>query len=448
MEAFFRHAPENPRRLENRHGSGQLAAAAPFGFIRSSEAVMTTTPPIPVVVTGYGCVTALGDTVEKTWKALLEGHSARGPVTAIEVEGCRVTEGAQARLPDIPVLSSKRLARLSRASRLAIPAAGEALASSGLLGEDGRCRFPRLEMSVATTACGMELGEGFLRAILNGRSRQTLGMVAHYQAQEQVAEIQSVYAFQGAAMIVANACAAGANAVGHAADLIRSGMAEIVLAGGYDALCELVFAGFDSLQTLSPDACRPFDKNRTGLMLGEGAAFLVLESEDHARRRGATVRGSVAGYGQTTDRLHLTQPAQDGSPLTGAMKQALRSAGMEPSRVGYINAHGTGTRFNDGAEATAFLGIFGDTDVRISSTKAALGHTLGAAGAIEAVLCLMALETGDLPPQINVTDPEPSVARFLVLPGEKKRLEAAMSVNLGFGGSNAALIFTPPGNRS
>jgi 3-oxoacyl-[acyl-carrier-protein] synthase II len=386
--------------------------------------------------------------VEETWNALLEGRSARGPVNAIEVEGCRVTEGAQARLPDIPHLSSKRIARLSRASRLAIPGAGEALASSGLLGEDGRCRIPRLEMSVATTACGMELGEGFLRSILNGRPGRRPGMVAHYQAQEQVAEIQSVYGFQGSAMIVANACAAGANAIGHAADLIRSGMAEVVLAGGYDALCELVFAGFDSLQTLAPDACRPFDRNRTGLMLGEGSAFLVLESEEHARRRGAPIRGSVAGYGQTTDRLHLTQPAQDGSALAGAMKQALDSARMEPSQVGYINAHGTGTRFNDGAEATAFLGIFGGTDVRISSTKAALGHTLGAAGAIEALLCLMALETGDLPPQINVTDPEPDVARFLVHPGERKRLDAAMSVNLGFGGSNAALIFTPSGNRS
>jgi 3-oxoacyl-[acyl-carrier-protein] synthase II len=386
--------------------------------------------------------------VEETWNALLEGRSARGPVNAIEVEGCRVTEGAQARLPDIPHLSSKRIARLSRASRLAIPGAGEALASSGLLGEDGRCRIPRLEISVATTACGMELGEGFLRSILNGRPKRRPGMVAHYQAQEQVAEIQSAYGFQGSAMIVANACAAGANAIGHAADLIRSGMAEVVLAGGYDALCELVFAGFDSLQTLAPDACRPFDRNRTGLMLGEGSAFLVLESEEHARRRGAPIRGSVAGYGQTTDRLHLTQPAQDGSALAGAMKQALDSARMEPSQVGYINAHGTGTRFNDGAEATAFLGIFGGTDVRISSTKAALGHTLGAAGAIEALLCLMALETGDLPPQINVTDPEPDIAHLLVHPGERKRLDAAMSVNLGFGGSNAALIFTPSGNRS
>lgn len=396
-----------------------------------------------VVVTGYGCVTALGSTVESTWEALIGGASARAPITVIEVEGCRVTEGAQARLPGIPGLSAKRVARLSRASRLAIPAAGEALASAGLLDREGRCAIPRLEMSVATTACGMELGEQFLRARLSGKSRGTSGMVSHYQAQQQVAEIQETHGFQGPAMIVANACAAGANAVGHAADLIRSGMAEIVLAGGYDALCELVFAGFDSLQTLAPDVCRPFDRNRTGLMLGEGAAFLVLESGEHAQRRGATIRGAVAGYGQTTDRLHLTQPAQDGSPLIGAMRQALSTAGMTPSRVGYINAHGTGTRFNDGAEAAAFLEVFGGTDVRISSTKAALGHTLGAAGAIEALLCLLSMERSELPPQINVTDPEPEIAPLLVRAGEQRRIDAAMSVNLGFGGSNAALLLTP-----
>ena len=395
-----------------------------------------------VVITGYGCVTALGGNSESTWEALIRGESARAPLTAIEVEGCRVTAGAQAELPEIPRISSKRLSRLSRASRLAIPAAGEALGSAGLLDGEGRCQLPRLEMSVATTACGMELGEQFLRARLSGKTKGTSRMVSHYQAQQQVAEVQGTYGFQGASMIVANACAGGANAVGHAADLIRSGMAEIVLAGGYDALCELVFAGFDSLQTLAPDACRPFDRNRSGLMLGEGAAFLVLESEEHARQRGALIRGAVVGYGQATDRLHLTQPAQDGSPLIEAMRQALSSAGMTPDQVGYINAHGTGTRFNDGAEATAFQEVFGGTDVRISSTKAALGHTLGAAGAIEALLCFLALERGELPPQINVSDPEPAVAPFLVRSGERGQIDAAMSVNLGFGGSNAALLLT------
>jgi 3-oxoacyl-[acyl-carrier-protein] synthase II len=219
-------------------------------------------------------------------------------------------------------------------------------------------------------------------------------------------------------------------------------MTDIVLAGGYEALSELVFAGFDGLQSLAPEACRPFDRGRRGLTLGEGAAFLVLENADRARARGAKVLGYLAGYGQTTDTHHLTQPAPDGAPLERAMRRALEQGRIKASQVGYVNAHGTGTPFNDGAEAQAFHRVFGAGQTKLSSTKAALGHTLGAAGAIEAVLCLLALQSGQLPPQINLLDPEPLVAAALVGLGEKADLSAAMSVNLGFGGSNAAVLFT------
>jgi 3-oxoacyl-[acyl-carrier-protein] synthase II len=245
-------------------------------------------------------------------------------------------------------------------------------------------------------------------------------------------------------MIVANACAGGANAIGHGADLIRSGMADIVLAGGYDALCELVYVGFDSLLSLAPEACRPFDRQRNGLMLGEGAAFLVLESRERALRRGAQVHALIAGYGHTTDCHHLTQPDQEGAPLEQAMRQALEKAAIAAAEIGYVNAHGTGTPFNDGAEAKAFAHVFGVHATRLSSTKAALGHTLGAAGAIEAVISLLALKSGSLPPQINLLDPEPLVAHALVGPEESANLRHVMSVNLGFGGSNAALILANP----
>jgi 3-oxoacyl-[acyl-carrier-protein] synthase II len=221
-------------------------------------------------------------------------------------------------------------------------------------------------------------------------------------------------------------------------------MAEIVLCGGYDALNELVFAGFDCLQSLAPEACRPFDRNRRGLMLGEGAGFLVLETIEHARRRGAAIRGYVTGYGHSTDLHHLTQPAPDGAPLERAMRQALLRANCSPEDVGYVNAHGTGTPFNDGAEAQAFQRVFGAGPTKLSSTKAALGHTLGAAGAIEAVLSLLALQTGQLPPQINLQDPEPLVADALVKDQENMALKSVMSVNLGFGGSNAAVLFQKP----
>lgn len=243
-------------------------------------------------------------------------------------------------------------------------------------------------------------------------------------------------------MIVANACASGGNAIGHGFDLIRCGMADIVLAAGYDALCELVFTGFDGLQALAPEACRPFDKRRNGLMLGEGAACLILESQEHAYSRKAGIYGMVRGYGHTTDLGHLTQPDQAGRPLMDAMRNALHIAGLSASEIGYINAHGTGTPLNDLAEARAIESIFVGSEARLSSTKAALGHTLGAAGAIEAVLCLQALKNGELPPQINLLEPEELVTARLVGHREKRTVRHALNLNLGFGGSAAALVLS------
>jgi 3-oxoacyl-[acyl-carrier-protein] synthase II len=393
-----------------------------------------------VAVTGYGCVTALGRDASSSWIPLIEGRSARAPITAIPVDGCRVTEGAQATLPELGDYSPKRLSRLSRADRLVIPAVQEALAMAGLLDQQGISSLSLLESSISTTACGMEKGERFLESVWGKKKQGRRGLLAHYQAQQQIGEIHKRFCFSGPSTIIANACAGGSNAIGHAFDLIHCGMADVILTGGYDALCELVYCGFDSLLTLAPETCRPFDKGRNGLMLGEGAAFLVLESEAHAVNRGVAIQGIIAGYGQTTDTGHLTQPDQQGLPIEKAMRQALDRAAMSPSKIGYVNAHGTGTPFNDGAEAKAIKRLFSGTTARLSSTKAALGHTLGAAGAIEAVIGLMALKSGFLPPQINLQDPEDDVAEFLVAHGEKSKLEAVISINLGFGGSNAALV--------
>jgi 3-oxoacyl-[acyl-carrier-protein] synthase II len=385
----------------------------------------------------------LGKDTDSTWSRLCAGETARAPLSVIPVEGCRVTEGAEAELPAWPVnMSEKNIQRLSRAARLAVPAAAEALHQASLLNSQGRCTLPRLEMSVSTTACGMEKGEEFARKTWEMEAVGRTALVAHYQSQHQVAAIHDTLGFDGPVMTVANACAGGANAIGHAGDLIRAGLADIVLAGGYEALSELVFAGFDSLQSLAPEVCRPFDRGRRGLMLGEGAAFLVLEKSSHARKRGAVILGYLDGYGHSTDPHHLTQPAPDGAPLEHAMRQALQQASCPANEVGYVNAHGTGTPFNDGAEAAAFDRVFAAAMTKISSTKAATGHTLGAAGAIEAVFCMMTLLTGKIPPQINLLDPEPLVAQALSTQGDKLHSERVMSVNLGFGGSNAALLFS------
>jgi 3-oxoacyl-[acyl-carrier-protein] synthase II len=291
----------------------------------------------------------------------------------------------------------------------------------------------------------MDFGEKFLRRVLAQNRSHLLSRVSRYLPPQQVLDMQQALGFSGHSVIIANACASGANAIGHAADLISVGAADCVLAGGFEALTELVFVGFDCLQTTSTERCRPFDLNRNGLLLGEAAAFLVLESIDHAARRGATPLCHLTGYGHTTDFFHLTQPAPDGAALLEVMRAAAARAGIAPAQIGYVNAHGTATPLNDGVEAKAYTAFLGDAlgSTRISSTKAAIGHTLGAAGAIEALFAIEALRTGCLPPQLNLETPIPEIAPALVrLKISSDNLQHVMSVNLGFGGSNAALIFS------
>ncbi len=322
------------------------------------------------------------------------------------------------------------------------------MANAGLLDKRGRSRLAWLETSLSTTGGGMALGEQFLRAMLTQPC--TAGQffrVARYQAQNQVHDLQQYFGFRGPMAIVANACASGANAIGHGADLIRSGRCDCVLVGGFEALTELIYVGFDCLQAMSPERCCPFDVARNGLMLGEAAAFAVLESESHARARGATILCELAGYGHGTDLHHLTQPHPSGVAAVEAIRQAINEAGCHVVDIGYVNAHGTGTPLNDSSEGTAFAAVFGENGaipsrLRISSTKAAIGHTLGAAGSIEALFAMAALRSGQLPPNLNVCQPEPTVAANLVAKGEQQTgMAATLTVNLGFGGSNAALVF-------
>jgi 3-oxoacyl-[acyl-carrier-protein] synthase II len=398
-----------------------------------------------VVVTGWGAVTPLGENFPATWSALIAGDDADAPLELFETRGCRSHRAASARLPALSDLPAKTISRFARASRLAIPAAREALASAGLLDAEGRSLLAELPLSVTTTAGGMALGEDFLRRVLARGRTQLLSRASRYLPQQQVLDLQQALGFAGHSMIIANACASGANAIGHAADMISTGAADCVLAGGFEALTELVFDGFDCLQATSTDRCRPFDLNRSGLLLGEGAAFLVLESAGHAHERGAAALCHLTGYGHTTDFFHLTQPQPDGVALVEVMRAAAAQAGVTPAQIGYINAHGTATPANDGVEARAYGTFLGEAlgPTRISSTKAAIGHTLGGAGAIEALFAIEALRTGGLPPQLNLQKPIPEIASALVRPGESSSdLQHVMSVNLGFGGSNAALVFS------
>jgi 3-oxoacyl-[acyl-carrier-protein] synthase II len=255
--------------------------------------------------------------------------------------------------------------------------------------------------------------------------------------------LAEAFGFRGGISIIANACASGANAIGHAADLIRAGREDVVLTGGYDALSEMVFTGFDSLQALSLTGCRPFDAARDGLALGEGAAVLILESEERARRRGAIVLAELAGYGAATDVHHLTQPHPEGAAAVASMRAACAAANIEPRDIGYINAHGTGTPLNDSAEAAAINIWAGEaaSHIPVSSTKASVGHLLGAAGAVEAAICLMALQGQWLPPMTGLQTPDPACRFPLVREATDARVDYALTNSFGFGGANATLIF-------
>src|SRR5205814_68777 len=262
---------------------------------------------------------------------------------------------------------------------------------------------------VGTTSGGMTFGEEYYRGLKGERrsARRAASLIANYTPQKPVMDAQEAFGMSAPCQIIANACASGTNAIGHAFDCIRSGRYERVLTGGYDAISELVFVGFDSLQAATPDRCRPFDSERSGLVLGEGAAVLALENFEAAEKRGATILAEVIGYGISTDNFHLTQPDPSGSGPRAAMEGALRSAGIAANEIDYINAHGTATPFNDASEGKAIAALF--NGVPVSSTKGMMGHSLGAAGAIEAVISLLAIQNHLLPPNINFREGDPGL---------------------------------------
>jgi 3-oxoacyl-[acyl-carrier-protein] synthase II len=269
--------------------------------------------------------------------------------------------------------------------------------------------------------------------------RDSPAWIANYPAQKPVIDALETFEISAPCQVIANSCASGTNAIGHAFECLRSGRYERVLTGGYDALSELVFVGFDSLQASTPEKCRPFDRHRTGMILGEGAAILALENLDAARARGARVLAEITGYGTSTDNFHLTQPDPSGIGPRRAMERALQSAQISADSVDYINAHGTATPFNDAAEGKAIGGLFGR--VPISSTKSMMGHSLGAAGAIEAIICLLALQHQFLPPNINFRAPD-QLADLNIVANEARRtaLRTVLSNSFGFGGTNASIL--------
>jgi 3-oxoacyl-[acyl-carrier-protein] synthase II len=403
-------------------------------------AAATTTQP-RIVITGAGIVTALGFGWKPNAEGFRAGKTAMRPITLFDVSRQRTKTGAQVDVPDtLPAtkLSTRQQRRMDRAAKMLLLAAHEAWTQSGWEPSEN------IPLVLGTTSGGMSLGEAYYRQAI-ATPTHDLGQVTrvqNYQAQRQALDIVDAFGFSGPITIIANACASGANSIGHAWDLIRRGHAERVLTGGYDCISQMVFGGFDSLQALSTTVCRPFDAHRDGLALGEGAAMLTLETLESAKKRNAEILGEIVGYGAATDAHHLTQPHPNGDAALASMNAACAAAKLTPDKINYINAHGTGTPLNDSAEAAAINRWAGDVakNIPVSSTKSSIGHLLGAAGSVEAVICLMTLREQWLPPTSTQQTLEPTCTFPFVTKPTDAKVDYALTNSFGFGGANATLI--------
>ena len=403
-----------------------------------------------VVITGMGAVTPLGHTVQETWDAVRAGACGIAPITLYDHSSQKVSLAAEVKNFDpTRVLEKKEARRMDRFTQFAVTAAAEAMAQSGLDLE--REDAARMGVSVSS-------GIGGISTIQNScESGQSRGFdkVSPFFIPMAISNLAAGhiairFGLHGMCTAPVAACAGGSNAVGDAFRHIRDGYAEVMVAGGAEAsITPLAMGGFTSMSALTTasDPARasiPFDAERSGFVMGEGAAILVLEELEHARARGAQILGEITGYGATCDAYHITAPDPAGTWSAACMEQALADAGVTPEAVDYINAHGTSTPLNDAGETAAVKTVFGDHAYKlaISSTKSMTGHMLGAAGAVEAIFCAMALHDGYLPATINYQVPDPA-CDLDVVPGHGRSADVryAMSNSLGFGGHNGSLLF-------
>jgi 3-oxoacyl-[acyl-carrier-protein] synthase II len=386
-----------------------------------------------VVVTGLGVVSPFGPGVKAYWAGLAAGSCAIRPLTLIDTGSFRCRIGAE--VPEIPPRSPRR----SRADRLALAAAAEALDDAGL----GPAERRGAALVVGAVGGGMMEAEGWYWA--RARGERPPGWAAALRAILPTAHAEALghrLRLGGPRHTVVTACSSGAVALAEAAELIADGVVDVALAGGVDAMTRLCFMGFNALKLLDPQPCRPFDRDRHGMSIGEGAAFVVLESAEHARARGAAPHAELAGHGMTTDAYHVTAPHPEGEGMARAMTAALAAARVSPATVAYVNAHGTATPQNDRIEARAIARVFGEGRVLVSSSKSMIGHTMAAAGSLEAVATILALAHQTVPPTANLTTPDPEVGFDCVpIAAREAALEYAVSNSFGFGGQNVTLLF-------
>ena len=404
-----------------------------------------------VVVTGIGLVTPVGLNSESTWNSLVEGRSGIDYISLFDAEGYESRIAGEVDNFDASAaLGRKEAKRLDRFSQFACVAALEALEHANLNMEKENA--DRVGVLIGSGVGGIiTISDQHKILLKRGPKRVSPFLVPMMLGDMASGQVSMMIGAKGPNFSTVSACATGADSIGEALEMIRRGRADVVIAGGTEAaICEIGVAGFNSCMALSTrnedpqGASRPFDSDRDGFVLGEGAGLLVLESLEHAEKRGANILAEMSGYGASSDAQHVTLPHPDGEGAARAMKWAIEEAGITPDKVDYINAHGTSTPLNDKYETIAMKRMYGDHayNLAISSTKSMTGHLLGAAGAIEAAFTVLAIKNDIVPPTINIENPDPECdLNYIPNTAKKQPVNVAMSNSLGFGGHNASLVF-------
>jgi 3-oxoacyl-[acyl-carrier-protein] synthase II len=405
-----------------------------------------------VVITGLGVVTSLGETVDQLWEALCAGKSGIGPITRWDTSKYSVRFGGECTSFDITRydVDSREAKRLDRFSQFALAAATSAVKDSGV--DFSKDDPYRCGVVIGSGIGGIETLEEQNRILIDrGVSRVSPFTVPRLMVNAASGNVSIVFGLRGPNLAIATACATGANSIGDAMRHIEHDMADVMIAGGSEAaLCSLGMASFIAARALSTRndapqlASRPWDHDRDGFVMAEGAGIVVLEELEHAKRRNARIHAELVGYGMTADAFHLTAPSESGEGAAAAMTASLRDAGLAPDSVDYINAHGTSTPLGDLAETRAVKRTFGAAakKLQISSTKSSLGHLLGASGGVEAVITAMAVSHNLIPPTINLDNPDPECdLDYVPHKARDHKVTLAMSNSFGFGGHNASLLF-------
>jgi 3-oxoacyl-[acyl-carrier-protein] synthase II len=405
---------------------------------------MHTYNPKRAVVTGMGIVTAIGHSITTFRQGLFAGVCGIRPVSLFDTTGFPCQNAAQVAAKDLDTaLVTRNLRRASRCDILGLAAAEEAFLSAGI--HLDRCQRDNIGVVMGGGAGGMRSWEEYRRTQWLGQRRPRPSLLLPAASCTLTDLIAARYRLTGARATISTACSSSSTAIGYASDLITSGTHDIVVTGGSEALSELTFAGFNALRAMDPEYCRPFDKHRKGLSLGEGAAVLILEDLRHAMGRNATIYAKVFGYAINADAYHMTTPDPAAKGMAKVMAKALDAAGVNAEDIDYINAHGTATKMNDHTETQAIKDVFGEGKARrlaVSSTKSMVGHCLGAAGAVEAVATILALYHQVLPPTVHLDEPDPDCDLDYVPNHHRtKKIRFALSNSFAFGGNNTAVVF-------